>query len=313
MKRTYRTTITNALARVLSLSLCVVLSVCAVADTQAQKSKKSSRTKKPKREIAITFDELPAAESFSDVNVEQINDLILHALDTHKVKAAGFVVGSRIQDNYDLLGKWLNAGHVLGNLTYSHQDLHALGAENFIRDIISGSDALETMLAGFGQKKRYFRYPFLHYGETVEEKREVALYLEAKEIVTAHATVIVEDYLYNLSLEKIKGSQDSTEIRELIEEYIIHVSGEINRCEALAQNILKRNCRQILLLRVNRLNALALDDLLTALEKMGYKFVTLDYALQDDVYSAPDAYFGARGVGYLDMIYNAEPDLLPAE
>ena len=61
------------------------------------------------------------------------------------------------------------------------------------------------------------------------------------------------------------------------------------------------------------LNALALDDLLTELEKMGYKFVTLDYALKDDVYSAPDAYFGARGVGYLDMIYNAEPDLLPAE
>ena len=291
----------------------VILSVSLVAGIHAQNAKKKSGGKSIKREIAITFDQLPAAQGFSDVNVTHVNDLILHALDTHKVKAAGFVVGNSIEDNYDLLGRWLNAGHVLGNLTFSHQDLHALGAENFIRDIKSGSDALETMLAGFGQKKRYFRYPFLHYGETVDEKREVALYLESKDVVVAHATVVVEDYLYNLSLEKIKDDRDSSAIHQLVEEYIIHVQGQVSRSESLAQEILKRNCRQILLLRANRLNALAIDDLLTALEKMGYKFVTLDYALQDDVYSAPDAYFGARGVGFLDMIYNAEPDLLPAE
>ena len=311
MKHSHRITRRTVPGAALASILCFLLIMFAATLVQAQKSNKSSKAQKLKREIAITFDELPAAESFSDVNVEQINDFILHALDTHQVKAAGFVVGSRIDDSYDLLGQWLNAGHVLGNLTYSHADLHALGAENFIHDINSGSDALETMLAGFGQKKRYFRYPFLHYGETVEEKRAVADYLEAQGVVVAHATV--DDYLYNLSLEKMKGRPDSAAIHELIKEYIIHVSGEVSRCESLAQSILKRNCRQILLLRVNMLNALALDDLLTELEKMGYKFVTLDYALKDDVYSAPDAYFGARGVGYLDMIYNAEPDLLPAE
>ena len=76
--------------------------------------------------------------------------------------------------------------------------------------------------------------------------------------------------------------------------------------------MLKRECRQIIALRVNPLNALSLDDLLQALEARGYEFIALDRALQDELYAAPEAYFGARGVGYLDMIRTSDPDFLPA-
>ena len=46
---------------------------------------------------------------------------------------------------------------------------------------------------------------------------------------------------------------------------------------------------------------------------MGYSFITLDEALSDDVYHETEAYFGPKGVGYLDMIYQSNADLLPAE
>lgn len=269
--------------------------------------------KKAKKLMCVTFDELPVSKSFGGVDRQAITYLILETLKKHEVKSAGFVVGEYIEESYNVLGEWLNNGHYLGNLTYSYQDFNQLDPENFISDIRAGSDALETMLSGFGQKKRYFRFPYLHYGSTVETKRAVKLYLDEHDIVTAHATILTEDYLYNLSLERMGKIPDSAEYEALMNDYINGVLDEIERVEKIAQNVLRRPCRQILQLRANRLNAVFLDEMLTAIENMGYKFISLDEALKDDLYSAPEAYYGLRGRGYLEMIQLSNPDLLPAE
>ncbi|MEW5993780.1 MAG: hypothetical protein AB1744_05210, partial [Candidatus Zixiibacteriota bacterium] len=113
--------------------------------------------------------------------------------------------------------------------------------------------------------------------------------------------------------EKLGEDPDSGDYLALKHEYITHVLDEVERCETLAKIILKRPCKQILLLRANRLNAEFLDDLLDVLKHTGYRFVSLEHALQDKLYSADEAYFGLRGVGYLDMIRQSNPDLLPAE
>jgi len=278
-----------------------------------EKGQDATSPEKKSRQICITFDELPAARGFGDIDRTAITYLTLQALKKHKVQATGFVVGEYIEDAYDILGQWLNDGHILGNLTYSYQDYNQLDPENFITDIAAGQDALETMLAGFGQKMRYFRYPFLHYGTTVESKREVENYLEARELTAVPATVLVEDYVYNLSLEKMGKVPDSAKFYDLMNDYLNHVLDEVERSERLSKEILKRPCRHILLLRANRLNAVFLDEMLTALEEMGFKFITLPNALKDKLYLEPEAYFGMKGVGYLDMIKLSDPDLLPAK
>jgi len=301
--------------RQLAASFMIVALVCfvvGVVGTERAQSQ-TKKGKKATKEICITFDELPVAESFTDVDRVAITDAILDALKLHEIKAAGFVVGSRIGNSYDLLGKWLNNGHRLGNLTYSHQDFHEMDAETFLGDVVSGSDAIETMLSGFGQKKRYFRYPFLHYGNTVDKKRQAKSFMKEYGINVVHATVVVEDYLYNMTVEKSGGELDSADYDLLLSEYITHVLDEVVRAENLAREIVKRPCHQILQLRANQLNALVLDELLMALEEDGYKFVSLDEALKDKLYDAPEAYFGMRGVGYLDMLKLSNPDVLPAQ
>lgn len=275
-------------------------------------SKKAKKPRISKKQICITFNELPVASSFTEVDHTEINELILAALKEHKIKAAGFVVSSRIGSGFDLLGKWLNAGHRLGNLTYSHLDFNELEFNPFINDVVAGADALETMLSGFGQKPRFFRYPFLHYGTTIDKKRSVSDFLDAHNVTVAHATVVVEDYLYNLTAER-ERPLDSATYDELMNEYLNHVLDEIERCESLSRQVLSRPCRQILLLRANLVNALFLDELLTAIEEMGYRFITLDHALKDELYSAAEGYTELRGVGYLDMLQNSDPDILPAE
>ncbi|MFH1686388.1 MAG: polysaccharide deacetylase family protein [bacterium] len=268
---------------------------------------------KPTKFLSVTFNELPVSESFAAADREHITKMILSALKKHEAPAAGFVVGDNIGEGFDLLGAWLNDGHVLGNLTQTHQDLHDIGIENFIREIQICDQALEPMLDGFGQKKRYFRFPFLHYGNSVESKRELRLFLDAMNKTIAHATILVEDYLYNLSLEKDANAGDSAALSQIGNDYLADVLEQVAAAEELSQKMLNRKCRQILLLRANLLNALVLDELLSALEEEGYGFIPLDEALQDELYSAPEAYYGSRGVGYLEMIMKSDPDLLPAQ
>ncbi|UCC43500.1 MAG: polysaccharide deacetylase family protein [Candidatus Zixiibacteriota bacterium] len=293
-------------------SLLILFVLATVSPGQTQTNGSRDRQAKNK-EISITFDELPVARGFGEVDREAVTYLLLDALKRGQVRATGFVVGQEIGDSYDILGQWLNGGHALGSMTFTNQDYNYIGIEQFIEDIQRGTEAMEPMLAGFGQKQRYFRYPFLHYGTEETSRRVVATYLEDIGAIVAPATIVPEDYLYNLTLEKLGKEPDSVAFVSLMNEYINHVLDEVERVEHLALEIENRPIRQILLLRANRLNAVYLDDLLKALKEAGYSFVTLDRALRDRVYSRPDFYYGLKGLGFLDRIIQSDPDFLPAE
>lgn len=292
--------------------LVLVFFAQTTAIVYAQSAKKQ-KGKKAKREICITFDELPASKGFGEIDREAVNYLILQALKKHKVKATGFVIGEWVEDSYDILGQWLNEGHSLGNLTFSNQDFNGIDSKNFLNDIRMGNKTLEPMLSGFGQKERYFRYPYLHYGIDVKSRRAIENFLDAGEISVAHASIVVDDYLYNLSLDKLGKIPDSAKYEALLNDYLNHVFDEIERVEHLSKTIMRRPCRQILQLRANRINAVFLEEMLTAMEEMGFTFIPLSKALSDKVYRMDHAYFDMRGIGYLDMIINSNPDLLPAE
>ncbi len=272
-----------------------------------------AQSKKKSKEMCITFDELPASRAFGEVDAEALNYLILQGLRNHQIKAAGFVVGSYVEGSFDILGQWLNEGHTLGNLTNSNQDYHQIDIKSFISDIAKGYDMLEPMLSGFGQKKQYFRFPYLHYGTKLKTKEAINIYLEDQNILTVHATIVVDDYLYNLSMEKLGKIPDSNSLKQLRYEYIEHIIFRIQDAELKSKQVLGRSCRQIMQFRANRINAVLLEEILTAIENLDYKFVSLERALEDELYSRAEAYYGARGVGFLDMILESDPDHLPAE
>ncbi len=255
------------------------------------------------RQIAITFDELPAALTFGEVDAKAINYMILEALRKHGVRATGFVVGLNINGQYDLLGEWLNEGHALGTMTATNQDIDGLNAKGFMQEIYSGEAEISGMLDGFGQKGRFFRYPFLHYGSDPATKQAIREYLSGRDIIVAHATVAPDDFAYDMALQKFGKVPDSAQYNRLLNEYVNNVLDQIERSEQLATELVGHPVKQILRLRANRLNAIYLDEMLKAIEAEGYSYVTLATALRDPVYAEPESYLGTRGVGYLDMLY----------
>lgn len=254
------------------------------------------------KKIAVTFDELPVAQTFVEANRAEVTEDILSALKDLNIIATGFVVGEHIASSADLIGAWLNAGHSLGSMTWSNQDYHDVGIGEFMRQVKQGQQALDPILSQFGQKKRYFRFPFLHYGATTSDKAKARLLLEGENTIIAHVTVKTDDYLYNLRLEQLGPHADSARLEQLMMEYVSHVLDELKRQEELALVVAGKPVMHILQLRANRLNGLFCWNLLDAIKSEGYKFVTLGVALSDPAYTITEKYTGNRGVGYLDMV-----------
>lgn len=304
----------NKIGGLISVFLCLIYFFPLAAFCQENKDKPVDKKEKKvaKKYICITFDNLPAERNYTQKERIEINKAILAALKKHKVPAAGFVIGDNIEGDWKILVDWLEGKHTIGFMTSSGQDLSNVPTEMFLADITKGKEVMEDIVNAYKQKGRYFRFPFLQYGDKPETKHKIEKFLNDYQIGIAHASVITEDFVYNLSLEKIINSNDSLKLLNLRDEYIIHILERLGYYESLAIEILDRPIRHILQLRVNRLNAIFLDDLLSIIKDKGYKFVTLNYALKDKAYQRPDAYYGTKGVSFLERIKFSDPDLMPA-
>ena len=261
---------------------------------------------KPVNRMCITFDNLPSENYYSREDREEITDSILAALDKHKVKAVGFVIGDYVAGDWDQLVKWLDHGHILGFETFSGQNVYDAPPEAFIGDIAKGREAIEDLLETYKIKPRYFRYPLLHYGDEYDVKNQIKKYLDENNITVAPATILVEDFVHNMSLENLLKRRDTAGVELLRAEYVEHILARVATAEDLAKEVVGRPVRHIMQLRANRINALFLDDVLTTLEEKGYKFITLGYALKDNIYQKQDNYYGHKVVSFLDRIRESE-------
>ncbi len=266
---------------------------------------------KPK-EICITFDDLPVVRVHDRIQRLIVTDQILGTLDEFKAPAAGFVIGDQIGADADIIRQWLEAGHTLGNHTYSHPDLNTVPVDLYTADITRGAEALKPILKEYNQNLTYFRFPYLHYGTDFQTKEAVAEFLTNEKLTVVHVSIDTEDFVYNLQYEKIFESDNEIELLRLGNEYIDHIMDQVRAAEELSQEMLGRQVKHILLLHANRINAAFLADLLAELQLDGYVFITLETALTDRVYSMDESYIGPQGLSFLERLAKTDPDLLPA-
>jgi peptidoglycan/xylan/chitin deacetylase (PgdA/CDA1 family) len=289
-----------------------VLSLILIVAGPMEQGRAAVKGKKSGGEICITFDDLPVARVHDRIERLMITDEILFTLEEFGVTAAGFVVGDNIEGDNDILESWLQAGHTLGNHTWSHPDINDVPVDLYIADIQKGHDAIEDILKAAKQKKRYFRYPNLHYGATQEIKKAIAQFLSKQGYKIADVSVDTDDFAYNLQYEKVEQSGDSILFVQLGNEYLDHVMERLEASEKLADELLGRPIKHILLLHANLLNRAFLPDILTELQARGYSFISLDKALTDPVYTIPETYVGPKGLSVLERLAKTDPDLLPA-
>ncbi len=257
-----------------------------------------------KREVVVTFDDLPTSYEYSLQAKQEITKKLLQSIKSNNIPAIGFVnesklfVPGEIDGRTELLRMWLDAGLELGNHTFSHVNLEKIPIEAYEEDVIRGETVTRLLLNQKNMKLRYFRHPQLFTGLTVEYQNALAAFLKKRGYTVAPVTIDNVDYVFAYTYYKAKQRGDTKTMSLVGEAYIPYIEKMFEFFEQLSKDSFGYEIKQVLLLHANDLNADYLDKLAAMMKRRGYSFIALEEALKDKTYSLADAQMN-RGVSWI--------------
>ena len=238
-----------------------------------------------KKRIALSFDDVPRSTGafFEDEDVRASQ--LIAALKAAKVEqVAIFVNPGRI--NYgdgdaDRIARYVAAGHVIADHSFTHYKLSRVSAEAYLADI----DKAEAWLKGRPGYRPWFRFPTLDEGGPDIAKRDaVRAGLKARGLRNAYVTVDGLDWnMEALALAAKKAGKpiDLAAFRTLYVETMVESA---DFADDLAKRTIGRSPVHMLLLHETDIGALFVGDLVKALRARGWEVVTADEAYADPVY-----------------------------
>jgi peptidoglycan/xylan/chitin deacetylase (PgdA/CDA1 family) len=268
----------------------------------------SQATNAPDRQVALTFDDLPAAaaRNMSAADITAMTAKLVATLRDEKVPAVGFVNASKlykigeVDQRIKALQMWLDSGFELGNHTFSHASLNRLGLKAWEDDVIQGEPVLKLLLAQHNMKLRYLRHPYLDMGQDIQTRREGEAFLSARGYTIAPVTLDAWDWMFAPVYADAKKRGDAALQQKVVNSYLSYSDAVFAYCEQLSVKTLGYEPKQVLLLHGNQLEADHVAELLDLLRKHGYRFISLQEALTDPAYGLPDTYVGEEGMGWIE-------------
>jgi peptidoglycan-N-acetylglucosamine deacetylase len=256
------------------------------------------------REVAVTFDDLPAP--YGDLeDMRRITSRLLELVKRNGVPTIGFVNEGKlyfrrgeIDARTELLRAWLDAGFDLGNHTFSHINMRNAPLAQYEEDVVRGETVTRMLLAERGRKLQYFRHPFLFTGDTPEYKKGLADFLAARGYTVAPVTIDDDDYVFAKVYFDAKKRGDAATAKRVADAYVPYMDSVFDHFERLSSETFGREIKQVLLIHANELNADRFDELAAMMRRRGYRFITLAEALTDPAYSEPDA-LTKNGISWL--------------
>jgi peptidoglycan/xylan/chitin deacetylase (PgdA/CDA1 family) len=272
------------LLRLFSLLLLLLAAGCAGAPEPAGAAARQKR-------IAITFDDAPRAPGAFFTPDERARRLIAGLNSAGVRQAAFFVNPGHLEKPFGAGGEarlaaYVAAGHVLANHSFSHPQLTAVAAEEYLADI----DRAEKWLKGREGRRPWFRFPFLNEGRQDKAKRDaVRAGLAARRLRNGYATIDSSDW--NIDALTTRALREGktvhrTALRDLYVESHVEAA---DFYDDLARRTLGRSPAHVLVLHETDLAALYVADLVAALRLDGWNIVTADEAYADPIATAlPD-------------------------
>jgi len=243
-----------------------------------------SRAQTKSREIAITMDDFNWQNAVYQSAWDR-NKSILKVLDAHSTKAALFVVGRNLEreEGKQLLTEWDKSGHLIGNHTYSHQNLHSpeITVEEYTNDILRA----EKVLSEFKRFQKYFRFPALREGDTVAKRDGVRDFLAKAKYRVGHVTIDTDDWMITTRLTERVKSDPSANVKPYRDFYLAHMWDRAQYYDSLSNQVLGRSVKHTILVHYNLLNGLFLDDLISMFKSKGWHLIDAEEAFSDPVFS----------------------------
>jgi peptidoglycan/xylan/chitin deacetylase (PgdA/CDA1 family) len=283
-------------ARFLGLSLFISFEISSAAAQQ-------------RAQVAITVDDLPVHGDLpSTMTRSEITKKFIEAFKAKGVPGVyGFVNAKNIDgdpENAGVLKMWADSGLALGSHTFSHIDLNSASVQEFEDEIVVNEAVLQGLMGA--RDWHWFRYPFLHEGDTLEKRRAIRKYLADHGYKIAQVTLDFGDYAWNNPYARCVAKQDTQSIEWLKSSYLNTAKEDIALDRKLSVMLFGRDIKYVLLLHIGALDSIMLPDLLDLFKKQGFDFISLEEAQKDPAYqSDPDAAL-LHGGTFLEQLTEAK-------
>ncbi|MGV3457408.1 polysaccharide deacetylase family protein [Sphingomonas sp.] len=246
------------------------------------------------KRIALSFDDAPrGAGAFLDPDTRAKK--LTAALKRAGVKQAVFFVnpGNIGQpghgDGIANLDRYVKAGHVLANHSWSHPKLGNTDADTYLADL----DRAEAWLKPRPGYRPWFRFPFLDEGGKDKVKRDaIRAGLKARGLINGYVTAESSDWNIESLTIAAKRAGKRIDMKALRDLYVESHVEAAEFYDALAVKTLGRSPAHVMLLHETDIAALFIGDLVKALKARGWTIITADEAYADPLRdAAPDTPF----------------------
>ncbi|MFP2906029.1 polysaccharide deacetylase family protein [Pyxidicoccus sp. 3LFB2] len=233
--------------------------------------------------VAFTFDDGPSLEETPRMTAAQRNQALLSALARHKAKAALMVTvnrGANQPEGLALARAWGEAGHVIGNHTMSHPDLHKSTLAQYQQEILD-CDRLIATLPGY---TKWFRFTYLREGDTPEKRDGMRTFLKEQDYRNAYVSLDTSDWRLNSKLVEVLKKNPKADVTPIKAAYLAHVRQRALAYRELSHKLQGRDIPQVILLHHNLINAMWLDEVIAQFKQMGWAITTPQAAFNDPIY-----------------------------
>src|ERR1039457_2123757 len=233
--------------------------------------------------IAITMDDVNW-RAIPVPYAREVNARLLGALKDHGgSRVALFVVGKHVENETGrkILQSWSDAGHLIGNHTYSHRNYSSMEAAAFASDI----ERCEPIVNKFPGFRKFFRFPLLKEGNTAAKRDWMRGFLPDHGYRNGHVTVDASDWYYDARLRERLGKDPAFDPARFRQPYLDHIWDRATYYYGLARRALGHTVPHTLLIHYNLLNSLFLADLLEMFRSKGWKLIDAEEAYADAVFT----------------------------
>jgi peptidoglycan/xylan/chitin deacetylase (PgdA/CDA1 family) len=252
--------------------------------------------------VSITIDDVPNSRLF---DADNGNSRLLNMLDSVNIPVAIFINEGLIYKgdtlaHKELLESWVSRDFITaGNHTYAHSRYSESSFEQFTKDIEDGLNLSDSLANVYDKNISYFRFPFNDLGKDSLEHSAITSYLQKNDAIITPFTIESSDWMFNYVYSHYLDLGDSSSAKESGQLYITETLQLFEFYDSLSVAHFQRHADQIYLCHDNRLNTDCLEQLIQELNAREYQFISLDEAMEDDIYKQQDSYYKKWGISWL--------------
>lgn len=247
-------------------------------------------------EIALTINGMVQSQSESEEaidnwcekedSIENLDNLISALKEQQMPPTVDFVVGQSIDKL--MVERWVKSGNLIGNMTYSRIKAKNRDPREFIADIMLNDKTLEPFVVKNPPAQKYFRYPRLKTSKDAGARDQIQEYLKSHGYIEAMATIDTPDSQFSGIYCAARARGDETCARLIKENYKTLLLDRTLKTRTAARNRTGYDVKLILTVGMNQFTCDYLQEIIAWYKNLGVRFISLDEALRDPLYSSVD-------------------------